>query len=245
MKIRTKTVLRLALAVGVVGLMVVGQIASGSHVRPRGATPLRASLVPAHKACAVGNRMHGQPLEYPSCNPPEQTSQYLWVGTPDANGAGAQSEGSVQLSVKTTIPEDVLIKASITDVRCMPGGPAAQCTSPNTGDGPDFGGAGASVRANATIRITDHYNGSNLNEAATMIDIPFPVDVPCSTTANTIGGTCAVTTSWNGVTPGAVKDQQRAVIEIGQLRIFDGGADGQASSPADNTLFEVQGVFIP
>ncbi len=246
MTIKRKMVLPVALALGVVGLMVVSQIASGSHVRPRGATPLRASLVPSYKACALpGNRTHGAPLSFASCNPPVQSSQYLWLGTPDANSAGAQSEGFIQLSVKTTSPEDVLIKYSTTDVRCRPGGPAAQCTSANVSDGPDFGGAGASVRGTALIRITDHYNGPNLNEAATVIDIPFPVDAPCSTTANTIGGTCAVTTSANGVTPGAVKDNQRGVIEINQLQIFDGGADGLASSPADNTLFEVQGIFIP
>jgi hypothetical protein len=41
-----------------------------------------------------------------------------------------------------------------------------------------------------------------------------------------------------------VKDTQRAVVEIGQLQVNDGGADGLVST-ADNTLFEVQGIFIP
>jgi hypothetical protein len=41
-----------------------------------------------------------------------------------------------------------------------------------------------------------------------------------------------------------VKDAQRAVVEIGQLSISDGGADGNVST-ADNTVFEVQGIFIP
>jgi hypothetical protein len=44
--------------------------------------------------------------------------------------------------------------------------------------------------------------------------------------------------------PGSVKDAQRGVVEIGQLQINDGGADGTVAT-ADNTLFEVQGVFIP
>jgi hypothetical protein len=34
------------------------------------------------------------------------------------------------------------------------------------------------------------------------------------------------------------------VVEISQLQISDGGADGLVST-AGNTLFEVQGIFIP
>jgi hypothetical protein len=41
-----------------------------------------------------------------------------------------------------------------------------------------------------------------------------------------------------------VKDTQRAVVEIQQIQISDGGADGQVAT-ADNTLFGVQGIFIP
>jgi len=41
-----------------------------------------------------------------------------------------------------------------------------------------------------------------------------------------------------------VKDAQRAVVEVGQITIADGGADG-VTSTADNTTFEIQGIFIP
>ena len=44
--------------------------------------------------------------------------------------------------------------------------------------------------------------------------------------------------------PGSVKDTQRGVVEIQQLQISDGGTDGLVST-ADNTLFTVQGIFIP
>jgi hypothetical protein len=54
-----------------------------------------------------------------------------------------------------------------------------------------------------------------------------------------------IDTSANAVLAGAVKDYQRGVVEVAQLQIFDGGADGQAGTTADNTLFGVQGVFIP
>jgi hypothetical protein len=242
MTIKRKMVLPLALALGVLGLMYMSQIASATHPRPKGASPLRASLVPSFKACTAPNRTHGAPLAFPSCNPPVQTSNFLTIGSPDANGAGANSVGFILLKVKTTSPEDVLIQATITDVRCKAATAATVCNSANAADGPDYSGE---VQGNAIIRITDHYNGPGLNEAATVQDIPFPVNTSCAnTTATTEGGRCAVVTSANAVVPGSVKDAQRGVVEIGQLQINDGGADG-AVATADNTLFEVQGVFIP
>ena len=78
-----------------------------------------------------------------------------------------------------------------------------------------------------------------------MTDIPFPVNGTCAnTTSTSIGGTCSVNTSANAVVVGSVKDTQRGVVEISQLQIFDGGADGNVTT-ADNTLFAVQGIFIP
>ena len=242
MTIKRKMVLPLALAVGALGLMAVSQVASGSHVRPKGATPLRASLVPSFKACGTPNRTHGAPLAFPSCNPPVQSSNFLTVGTPDNNGAASNSIGSILLKVKSTSPEDVIIQSSITDVRCLPATSASVCSSANAADGPDYSGE---LQGTATIRISDHYNGPSLTEAATVIDIPFPVNATCvNTAATTIGGTCTTNTTANAVVPGSVKDTQRAVVEIGQLQINDGGADGLVST-ADNTLFEVQGIFIP
>ena len=243
MTIKRKMVLPLAIAVGALGLMAVSQVASGSHVRPKGATPLRASLVPAFKQCTAPNTTHGAPLAFPSCNPPVQASSFLTVGTPDNNGAGANSVGSILLRVKATSPEDVLIDSSITDVRCQAGTAASVCANANAADGPDYTGQ---LQGNATIRISDHYNGPSLNLAATVQDIPFPVTTNCAATAGTttIGSTCSVSTSANAVVPGSVKDTQRAVVEIQQLQVFDGGATGTAGA-ADATLFEVQGIFIP
>jgi hypothetical protein len=242
MPVKRKMVLSLALAVGALGLMAVSQVAIGSHVRPKGASPLSASLVPSYKACATPNRTHGAPLAFPSCNPPVQSSNFLTMGSPDANGAPANSVGSILLKVKTTSPEDVFITSSITDVRCKPATNATVCNSANAADGPDYSGQ---IQGNATIRISDHYNGPNLNEAATVVDIPFPVNGQCANnTATNTGGVCTVNTTANAVVSGSVKDTQRGVIEISQLQISDGGADGQVASP-DNTLFEVQGIFIP
>jgi len=248
MSIKRKMVLPLALALGALGLMVMAQMASATHPRPKGATPLRASTVVAYKACTTPNRTHGAPLAFPSCNPPVQASNFLTVGTPDANGvAAANSVGFIRLDVKVGVPgppddSDVLIRASVSDVRCKPATAATVCNQANAADGPDYSGE---VQGNAIIRITDHYNGPGLNEAATVQDIPFPVNATCANTADTgAGGLCTANTSANAAVPGSVKDTQRANVEIAQLQINDGGADGQVAT-ADNTLFGVQGIFIP
>jgi hypothetical protein len=237
----------LALTGMVAGLLVTAQISSATHPRPKGATPFRVSIVPSFKQCTSPNRTHGAPLAFPSCNPPVQTSSYLTVGSPDANGAAANSVASVRLDVQAGVPgppedSDVLIKSSGSDIRCTPAGGVAVCGTANAADGPDYSGE---LQGNAIIRISDHYNGPNLNEAATVQDIPFPVNATCvATTSTSTGGLCTANTSANATVPGSVKDTQRSVVEIQQIQISDGGADGQVSTP-DNTLFGVQGIFIP
>ena len=241
-------VLPLALALGAVGMMVMASMATATHPRPKGATPLRVSLVPAFNACTAPNRTHGPPLAFPSCNPPVQSSTAVTVGTPDANGAAANSEGSVKLEVIVGVPgppddSDVAITANITDVRCKAGTTA--CGAANAADGADYTGA---VQGNATIRITDHFNAiaaGGGTDPGTVVDIPFPVGATCASTASTaIGSTCTAVTSANATVPGAVKDGKRAIVEVGQITITDGGPDGVVAT-TPNTLFGVQGIFIP
>ena len=44
--------------------------------------------------------------------------------------------------------------------------------------------------------------------------------------------------------PGAVQTGKRAIWELGQVQVFDGGPDGVVST-AGNSLFETEGVFVP
>ena len=239
MTIKNTIVRRVVLGLGVLGFSVTA-VATATHIHPKGATPIRASLVPAFKQCTAPNRTHGAPLAFPSCAPPVQESNYLTIGTPDANGAGANSVGSTV--VKVVPNSSVLdIKLSISDVRCKPGTAANVCNSPNAADGPDYSGE---LQLLMTARVSDHYNGPNLNEAATMQDIPFPATFLCSNTADTsIGGICNATPPpCLGCIP--PPDGQRAVIELGDLKVYDGGPDGQVGTN-DNTLFMRQGIFIP
>ena len=158
MSIRKRTVLPVALAAAALVMMAVASMANATHPRPKGATPLRVSVVPAYNQCAAPNRTHGPPLAFPSCNPPVQSSTAITVGSPDANGAAANSEGFVKLEVIVGVPgppddSDVGITANVTDVRCKAGTTA--CGSANAADGADYTGG---LQGNATIRITDHFN---------------------------------------------------------------------------------------
>ena len=53
-----------------------------------------------------------------------------------------------------------------------------------------------------------------------------------------------MTTSADAVNPGVIKESMRSVWQLGQVQVFDGGSDGVAST-TPNTLFAVQGVFVP
>ena len=203
--------------------------------RPKGATPVTTSLVPAYQPCAAPNREHGPPLAFPSCGPPTPASDHLTVGSPDANGQPANSIGSARLSALagdpgTTADEaDARLTLSVTDVR-------------NRGTLTDYSGE---LLGRVTRRITDRYNGASLTEAATTVDIPLEVDVPCSATAgSTVGASCTVATSLDAVLPGSIREGSRAIVQLDRVQLFDGGADGDADT-ADNTLFATQGVFIP
>ncbi|HYY06289.1 MAG TPA: hypothetical protein VE997_06910, partial [Candidatus Limnocylindria bacterium] len=94
------------------------------------------------------------------------------------------------------------------------------------------------------VRVTDRNNGSG-NESATMMDIPYPVDVGCVPTVSLdVGSTCAVDTSLNAVVPGAVRQGDRAVWQLGEVSLDDGGADGDPHT-LPNGVFARQGVFVP
>jgi hypothetical protein len=44
---------------------------------------------------------------------------------------------------------------------------------------------------------------------------------------------------------GAIKEASRAIWQLGEINVYDGGSDGIGSTTADNTLFLTQGVFVP
>ena len=188
--------------------------------RPRGATPLLLALVPAFTRCTAPNRIHGPPTlgsgsNDASCNPPAQTSSFLTIGAPDANGAPLNSTGTVRFDsiVGAAGPpedSDIAVVVNVTDVRCKTG--VATCGAANTQAGPDYTGE---LTPNAEIRLTDNFNGVTAGggtHAATGQDTLLGglIQVPCtSTAALTVGSTCTLATTLNAVSPGLVLDGKR------------------------------------
>ena len=189
---------------------------------------------PAYEECTTPNRTHGPPFGFSSCNPPQQTSDFLTVGTPDANAAAPEFTGVARYDVLVGNPgtladeADVALTVSLTDVR-------------NEGDLTDYTGE---LQANAVLRVTDRISGPAGDEPATVQDASLPVTVPCTATPGVAGSTCSVSTTMDAVMPGAVPEGKRSVWRLGQIEVYDGGSDGAAATPG-NTLFAKQGVFIP
>jgi acyl-homoserine-lactone acylase len=203
---------------------------SDGYPRPKGATPLRVPLVPAFKQCTVPNRTHGAPLAFGSCAPPDQVSQDLTVGTPDANGKPAASVGYVLLKAiscpacVSPLPNaDVRIDASMTDVRNRVG----------------LGDYTGSLEGRFSLRLTDRFNAASPDDpqtdAATVVDSPFKFTIPCAATSDPSGGACDVSTSANAVMPGSVRDGDRAIWQLGSIVLYD----------ASEKLFATQGLFVP
>ena len=168
---------------------------------PPGATPVYASLVPAHSPCTAPNSTHGAPLSFGACGPPAPTSANLTVGTPDANGLRANSLGFMELRVRVGAlggPDD-------SDVRIKLGVQSVYRAS----DLADYTGE---LEARTTLRLTDKRDGI----ASTTIDIPLSFCVPCIATADpNAGGNCAIDTTADALRPGLVPEGQRSNWELG------------------------------
>ncbi len=209
------------------------------YPRPTGASPLKVSLVPAYVKCVAANRTHGPPLAHPACAPPVLYSHHVTVGTPDANGQGAKSIGSVKMTTVVGDPlsppdeANVRLDASITDVRNKP------LLTDYTGE----------LQVAVSLRITDRDNGccpSGQPDAGTIADSPFSFTVTCAATSDTtVGSTCSIATTADALVPGMVTEGKRAIWQVGQVQVTDGGEDGIAATAADNTLFAKQGLFVP
>jgi hypothetical protein len=217
-------------------LMRIRYVGAPGYPRPKGAGPYRASLVPAYKACTAPNRVHGPSLGSPSCNPPVQASGHLTIGTADANGRATTSSGFVRLAPRPGEPStpadeaDVSLRMNLTDVRLK-------------SDLSDYAGE---VEADLVVRLTDRLHGSSLSELGTTVDLPFPVKALCTPTPadSTTGSTCDVATTADSITPGAITEAKRAIWQLKDVEVYDGGADGDVDTDP-NTLFMRQGVFIP
>jgi hypothetical protein len=208
--------------------------------------------------------VHGGPATsplagQPSCAPTKE-SPFLTVGTPDTNGVAAQFVGSVKQTVVTSpSPSDIKVAGSMTDIRCEPpiAGNPAICM-PNGPGPPAYMGETQII---IPIDVTDHCNYPSSGppgpcpappmDGTVARTILLRFTMPCAVPATPgIGGTCSVMTSWNAVYPGIVPppsppaNGSRMNIEVGQVHVSDGGADGKVATD-DNRPFAIQGLFSP
>ena len=109
------------------------------------------------------------------------------------------------------------------------------------------------------IRVTDSFNatqsgadpsncGSTTSCSATVVDQSFPVPVVCkANTDSTIGSYCGANTTANALLPGVVVGGKAAIVEIGQIVVYDSGFDGirEVGPLTDDVPFAVQGIDGP
>ena len=222
------------------------------YARPKAATPVGVSLVPAYLACAPAgaNRTHGPPLAYPSCHPAALLSQYLTVGTADSNGQPTLFLGSIKFKTLPGDPAtsaddaDVEIQTSMTDIRCRVGvveDPETEGYPCRSGALTDYTGE---VQLLVRARITD--KPPTGPRTGTVQDIELRASVPCvATPTSAAGSTCALSTTMDSLIPGSVSEGRRAIWTLGRIEVLDAGVDGDADTLANNGLFAVQGVFVP
>jgi hypothetical protein len=202
----------------------------GGYPRPKGATPVHASLVPAYNPSTAPNHTHGPPLAFGSCNPPQPATPTITVGGNGGGGPPAKSTGYFRIDAiaGTAGPPDTadaVVTVSLSNVM------RASDLSDYTGE----------LRATASMRMTDRDTAPS-----TLQDFPLGVTVPCSATADpTVGAACAIQTTFDSLVPGLATESMRSVQELGQLRVLDGGPDEDADTPGDNSLFATQGVLVP
>ncbi len=220
------------------------------YPRPVAASPIRASLVPGLRQSCTHRQPHARPTAgLWIVQSAGEASRHLTVGTPDANGAAANSVGFLKMRVAPGAPgpptdTQVWIDYSISDVRCD--GTTTTCGNANTTGGADYAGE---LEGRFTLRSTDKHNGPGPNEPATMTEYTFRWTAPCSQTAvPPPARSCNMNNlSMDAVVPGIVLNLEgkRAIWEIDQVGFYDGGADGDADTPGDNSRFATQGVFVP
>jgi hypothetical protein len=224
-----------------------------TFARPQAATPQYYSLVVAYRECTAPNGIHNGNIFPPpqSCYPAQATSDFLTVGTPDFNAVPSKAAGSINIRVRciggasgevppcSTTAGDQLdgqIVVSQRDVRCS--GTSTGCAAPLA----DYTG---SLLVEPVVRITDR-NGYGLG-GATVEDMPMPFTVPCNPTGDaTIGSTCSLTTTIDTLLGGnGIIENKRAIWQVEDLSVHDGGTDGDANTTGDNTLYMKTGVFFP
>lgn len=236
---------RVVIALAAVATFVVPFAASATHVRPKSASRFNLSMVPAYEPCTAPDRTHGPPLAFPSCSVPDQTSSYLTVGTPDANGFPSKSSAFYLWKISPGVPgpptdNSIAWRIEITDVRCKATAPGCAAA------GDDYAG---SIAVKIPSEFTDHNNNANPGggaDPATTQAFDWGFPITCTTTSDpTIGSVCSIVIHYIESFGFAIADGKRTIWATDQIQLMDGGSDADGSTTPDNTKFAVQGLFVP
>jgi hypothetical protein len=172
---------------------------------------------------------HGPPLSLSSCNPPA----YL-PGTVAHQGPSGESGVTYQRGPPGCCgyPDQLYIFGGGTDIRNAAG------TDYNPTPGLD-------ATLTVKMRITDMFNGPDLNVPATMADFELGLPVGCvPDTEYDFGSTCAAGASTEAFIPEALRPGRHAVVQLFEVQMKDVGLDGVRGN-ADDRSFVFQGVSIP
>jgi hypothetical protein len=92
------------------------------------------------------------------------------------------------------------------------------------------------------VRVTD----KEPPISSTIQDFPLEFDVPCVSSPDPdLKSTCNIVTGFDAVIPGSSPEGTRAVWALDQVKVYDGGPDEDADTEGDNSVYAVQGLFVP
>lgn len=209
------------------------------HV-PSTASPLAVSLVPNFRQTISTTQCqsragqpstHGPPLAFTSCAPPAFAAGTVAHFGPSALASAMLTAVPGDFDPANGDQADLSVSTSLTDIRTASGG--------------DYDPSASDATLVARLRISDTYNGGSLNDPATVTEVNFAVPLDCSASVDPgEGSTCAVATTADSTSPGAIRERKNTVIQTFRVRVNDAGANGSRGDPDDRT-FATQGVYIP
>ena len=188
-----------------------------ADLRPAGDRPTRA--------CGSPNRRHAAPLSFESCNPPQAESAQLTVGTPDANGKPANSTGALRLVRASRRPGDAGGRSRRGDLLQRSPTCARARTCPTTP---------VSCRSHRRCGITDRNSGPGRPGRQPSATLSFRMTPALLADRRHRRSARPARSSrrFERVLPGSVTEGKRAIWQLGQVEVSDGGPDGNAASTA-------------
>jgi hypothetical protein len=186
----------ISVALGLAASVAMVTPALANHNHPAKANKFLVLYVKAYNQCTNPSKTHNAPLAFPACTPVQADSSNSF-----GPKGSAQSIGVVKLN-SAKQASDVQLIAKAADIR-------------NGSDGTGTGFTG-NLTVSGIIRSTDHF--CTTPGECTLIDVPFPVQLPCT------NGKCAAKTTANAVLAGSVVGGKQANVELQELQIYNGSA---------------------